>query len=426
MNDMNRWIATSFSQRRFVRWLAIVFSLAPACATHAQTAIPIRQVTHIISSDSTVLMGLSTARSLPDGSVLINDPVKRQLVLFDSTLRKFAIIADTSTSSPNSYGLRPSAGGLIPYVADSSLFIDSESQAFLVIDPHGAFVRVMAPVRASDLNFMANGQLGFAGFDTRGRLLYRTQRRNPANSTLPALVVGRPRVVVQPDSAPIMRMDFDKATVDTLGTIKVPVTQTAQLLMSNGGLQNYAVVNPLPSGDEWTLLPDGTVAIVRAQDYHIDWLSADGKLSSSPKMPFDWKRISTEDKQKIIDSVKLANAERVARAAAAAQASGAAVRTPVPFVTVEPGDLPDFYPPVRQGQVRSDHQGNVWILPSTSAASVNGGLLYDVVNRDGAIVERVQLPAGRTLVGFAESGAIFMHYVKSARSAVIERGAVQR
>ena len=45
------------------------------------------------------------------------------------------------------------------------------------------------------------------------------------------------------------------------------------------------VVNPLPVGNEWVLLPDGAIAIVRGQDYRIDWLAPDGKIMSSPKMP---------------------------------------------------------------------------------------------------------------------------------------------
>ncbi len=95
------------------------------------------------------------------------------------------------------------------------------------------------------------------------------------------------------------------------------------------------------------------------------------------------------------------------------------------FTTVDATDLPDYYPPVRQGQVRADPDGHVWILPSTSAAA-KGGLLYDVVNRKGEITERVQLPPGRTLVGFGQNGTIYMHNVKSPKSGAIERAEVVR
>lgn len=49
-----------------------------------------------------------------------------------------------------------------------------------------------------------------------------------------------------------------------------------------------------------------------------------------------------------------------------------------------------------------------------------------MVNRTGEITERVQLPPGRTLVGFGKYGTIYMHHVKSPKSGAIERAEVVR
>lgn len=95
------------------------------------------------------------------------------------------------------------------------------------------------------------------------------------------------------------------------------------------------------------------------------------------------------------------------------------------FATVDVADIPDFYPAVQQGQVRPDPDGNVWILPSTSK-DAKEGLLYDVVNRSGAIVKRVQLPKGRTLVGFGANHTIYMNNVISPTRAAIEKAEVAR
>ena len=46
-------------------------------------------------------------------------------------------------------------------------------------------------------------------------------------------------------------------------------------------------------------LPDGSVAILRGSDYNIEWINADGTRVSTPKMPFDWKRLSDDDKAAI-------------------------------------------------------------------------------------------------------------------------------
>jgi len=75
---------------------------------------------------------------------------------------------------------------------------------------------------------------------------------------------------------------------------------------------------------------------------------------------------------------------------------------------VSPNDLPDYYPPILQsGEMRADYEGNVWILPSTTT-QVGRGLLYDLVNRKGELVERVRLPEGRALEGFGLNGAVYL------------------
>jgi hypothetical protein len=56
--------------------------------------------------------------------------------------------------------------------------------------------------------------------------------------------------------------------------------------------------------------------------------------------------------------------------------------------------------------VKSDLDNHLWILPSTSLNAASG-LTYDVVNRDGKIVERVQLPRNRALAGFGPGGMIY-------------------
>jgi hypothetical protein len=393
----------------------------------AQSNIPLRTLRNTVATDSMVLMGVTGVRHLPNGSVLVNDPTKRQLILFDSTLRKFNVIADTSTNSPNSYGLRPSTGGLIPYVADSSLFVDVESLVFLVINPKGEFTRVMAPTRASDLRHVTAAPWGNSGFDAKGRLIYKGLRPPPGGNMGFAIPTdGKAVVMPVADSAPIMRMDLDRRSVDTVTMIKIAAVKSV-LTGNQNSFRVNSVLNPLPASDEWALTPDGTIAIVRTQDYHIDWIGADGKLESSPKMPFDWKRITAEEKQLLVDSVKKAEAERVAKLPPPPPAPpGVIMSAPSQNSVVEPKELPDFYPPVRVGQVRSDLEGNIWILPSTAIPGSSGGLVYDVVNRAGTIVERVQLPKDRLIVGFGPRGTVYMHHVKSPTVTTIERAEITR
>jgi hypothetical protein len=94
--------------------------------------------------------------------------------------------------------------------------------------------------------------------------------------------------------------------------------------------------------------------------------------------------------------------------AAQSSAAGPAQGAPQPPDVVPPSDLPDYVPPVLgSGTMRADPEGNLWILPSTSAQSA-GGLLYDVVNRKGELFQRVRLPAGRALEGFGAGGVVYL------------------
>ena len=47
-------------------------------------------------------------------------------------------------------------------------------------------------------------------------------------------------------------------------------------------------------------------------------------------------------------------------------------------------------------------------------------LVYDVVNKEGKMIERVKLPAGRQLVGFGPNGAIYLG-ARDGRQILLER-----
>jgi hypothetical protein len=70
--------------------------------------------------------------------------------------------------------------------------------------------------------------------------------------------------------------------------------------------------------------------------------------------------------------------------------------------------LPDYFPPLRARGVQADADGNLWILPATTKQT-EAGLLYDVVASSGALRERVQLPAGCALAGFARNAVVYLN-----------------
>jgi hypothetical protein len=208
-----------------------------------------------------------------------------------------------------------------------------------------------------------------------------------------------------PDSLPLIRTDFSARTYDTLAWLKTP-RQRSKVVQLSGRLAMSPVLDPLPRTDEWAYFADGTVAIVRAIDYHIEWILPDGTRRSSAKMPFDWRKVTEADAERLVDSLKSLLSQAVKQLPVD---QGRSNQIAPAGVEVSPAnELPDYYPPLRVGvPIRVDLKENIWILPSTSLSAREGQLL-DVVNRKGVIVERIQLPAGRLLIGFGADDTIFM------------------
>jgi len=268
----------------------------------AQQSIKPRPLGTANAASKELLGSATLARRLPNGSVIVNDGVKRRLLLLDSTLQAFTVIADSNSGSVNSYGAR--AGALIPYVADSTLYLDATAGSFLVIDPAGKVVRVMAPPRPSDNNSLANTALGYPGFDAKGRMVYRSAYPRGVQQ----LRDGTIQMAPAPDSAPILRVNLDTRKADTVGAVRLARMVSSTVTMPGGGIAMTMSQAPLPLVDDWALLSDGSIAILRGRDYHVDWILPDGTKKSTEKVSFDWKRLSDDDKLTLVDSITKARA----------------------------------------------------------------------------------------------------------------------
>jgi hypothetical protein len=369
----------------------------------SQQKIPIRPLGPITAEARDTLGSRIVARGLSDGRVIVGVFAfqqgldKRRVKLFDSTLQHVTLLMDV-THMPQ----------LIRYSGDSTLALEQPSQSLLVLDPMGKVARVMALPKTGDFQNLV-GFVRTPWIDPKGRLLYRATP--PAPPFAPQLGVMTP--LPQPDSAYLVRADFDARTIDTLAKIGLAQQATTWVTQTGSATTIRVIADPLTADDEWTMLPDGTVAIVRAHDYHIDWIDPDGSRRSTPKMPFDWKRLTDADKQARIDSIKpiLDSAATANPPRTVSGPDGQPMKRSMSFEAKAIDKLADYEPAIGPGSVRADLDGNVWVVPRTTAAST-GGLLYDVVNRQGVIIERVQFPKGLALVAFGPGGVVYLNRVE--------------
>ena len=214
---------------------------------------------------------------------------------------------------------------------------------------------------------------------------------------------------MQVDSSPIVRADFDTRKIDTLAALKLNLGAPFKSLDvdEQGNVIMRMYVNLLGVDDQWAFLSDGTVAVLSVRDYHIEWTDPDGTHRSTPKMPFDWKRLTDVDKQRMMDSLRpeLERRNSVTPRMMNTPSGPRTARQQFEFLPLE--RFGDFEQPVQTGAVKADLNARLWILPRTSL-SAKDGLLYDVINRQGEIVERVQFPKDHALAGFGEGSVVYV------------------
>jgi hypothetical protein len=423
-----------------MRLLASLLLLVATSALGAQQSPAVRLINAPEASSAQSLGVVAAVRQLPNGQLLVNDIAKRQLVLFDAALAAATIVADSVSGGANSYG--PRAGSLVPYLGDSTLFIDPADLSMFVIDPKGAIARVAAVPRSQDAMMMGSNLNGTPALDSRGRLVYRAgmgRIQMPAGSARGGLAMPEP-----PDSSAVVRVELASRKLDTAAFFKIAKTKM-NMVQNERGVTITTEINPMQMLDDWAVVADGSIAIVRGRDYHVDWVNVDGSMTSSAKIPFEWQRMTDDDKIAVIDSTK--SAMERARAAApgsagamgalgaggqrmvistfggdgAPPAGGAAGAPTMPAMTfVNASELPDYRPAFGAGAARADLEGNLWIRTSATRTGAIAGPIYDVVNRAGALVDRVQVPAGRSIVGFGKGGVVYM-LARDDKGAWVER-----
>jgi hypothetical protein len=399
-------------------------------------------------------------RELQGGGVLVDDGRWRYVRLLDANLGAAKIVLDSTTGAPNYYGAN--AVPLLPYLGDSTLIASRQTATVSVIDPHGTVKRSLAMPAAPEVLLLNRG-----GIDSAGRIIFLGHpvlTRRPTPDGIPPAVS---------DSTPLLRADLDRRHTDTVGYVGRPMARF-DALRSTGVVASAWRPDPLRVTDDWAVLSDGSIAIVRGHDYHVDLIRPNGDTMSAPKMPFDWRQLADSDRQHVIDAAHadmvaaarnntlVLNVEMVLnwRIGAAPLPPGAAAPPPPPIsassatalppgverirtdvdttgalytsgccgaVMVLPAPQPplsavfDYYPPVRSGSLMPDLDDHLWILPTTSKQSKAGELVYDVVNTKGELFERVRVPLGRFVIGFGQGGVVYLASGSMANGFVLER-----
>jgi hypothetical protein len=375
------------------------------------------------------------------GAVFVQDPVARQLWMLDTSLRTGHAVLDSASGlgRENFYGAAAGpvvgSGTIHRFRGDSITYqmwvstgpTSAElSPEALIIGPNGRVGRIT--------NTPSNvgcpmGEVEHSGFFTCQLNLPLTWQ---PDLDMGDSVISRGRA----DSAGFLSVNFATWDVDTL-RIRIttpPRTQMGFTYRTRPGARSSIEMPVLATADAWTTFRDGTLVIVRGADYHLEIIDVHGQVTTGPRAPFDWRRVTDADRERLLDSLRRADSvvqrrvDSVARATPVSTRPDGTVRPP-PVRGVQPHAPPDewsTYWPVLKGTltgprhsaVMVDEDDRIWVderqPPGGDTISV-----YGIFNRKGEFLERVKVPASQTVRGFGPGGAVYLTTVDGGRTTVL-------
>lgn len=329
-----------------------------------QTSLQLQAPERVLPVDFTQIRGV---RELPDGRVLVSDRLDKGVVVADFLRGTVAPIGRTG-SGPAEYRL-PTA--LSPMPGDSTLLVDEGNQRLAVIGPdlkvHRSFNLIIPGIGVP---------LGARAVDRRGR--YYLQ--------IPGWLNG-PRGGT--DSIVVVQFDPRTQRVDTLARIK---GSTPRRNTMKPGIP-YVLFAPQ---DVWNVTLDGRLGVVRSGDYHVDWREADGRITSGPKIPFERRPVTMDD--------RMAHTRRFMEGSSISGKNADVGLSPLPAEMLEEKAIRDVaeyqehasvHPPFTEVTPLVGPDGALWV-----ERSVRLGIpqTWDVIGANGVLAGRLQMPRGRRLV----------------------------
>ncbi len=323
--------------------------------------VPLRALKPPNASIDVELTRVHALRELPDGRVLVTDRGENKLLVID--------LATGTARSIGRVGRGPGEvlhfGRLFPLGGDSTLLTDEpEGRRWLIL----AGDSVVATVPPDDaLISISSGAP--RGADREGNVVFtrtvkqvRSDFKDGFRLLDSALVIVASRSNARRDTLRMVE-SFDQR-VQAFGTRERPLAIFRQAYMS--------------AVDAVSISPDGWVAIARQRPYRVNWRAPDGRTISGPDL--GWPRIPID---------------RTERRAYIARTANPDYPDPERRDTDWAEVVPPFAPPFV-----SLHSPDGFLLLRKQPWSKAERTRYDIIDRAGRLVGRVELKANEWIVGF--------------------------
>ncbi|MDA1080300.1 MAG: hypothetical protein O2973_01285 [Gemmatimonadetes bacterium] len=378
---------------------------------------------------------ISGLRELSDGRVIVADARDKTLQLIDFRSGSSTGIGREG-QGPGEYGL---PYRLLALPGDTSALYDIGNSRYLTILPDGktgkdfrlesnsperggqpsegpTVVRRGGPPgdagRGGAGRGGAGGRVMMGGGGRRGGMTMQLSppRGSDARGNIyfegSAFAFGPDGEPMSADSAPVMRFDRGTSRTDTVAWVRL-AKANAQASGSGGNVRMViGGANPLVPRDDWAVLPDGRVAVLRSPEYRLDLYGPTLSAKAGAPAAYEKIRVDNAVKKEAEDARRRAMAGGIRmmvtddgagpqRSVSMGGGGGANIELP-PLA-----DWPDFVPPFLANAANVRPNGEVWVLRSRKPG--DDIPVYDVFDASGRVIGHVALPAKSRLVGFGNA-----------------------
>ena len=340
-------------------------------ATPANAQVPVRPLGAPDAKLSRPLNRVTGLHELRDGRVVLLDANDQTVLLVDFA-GDTAVQLGRNGSGPGEYRFLTR---LLLLGGDSIGIEDGGNQRILVLTGHGKF----------------SGILGTLGFPVARQTSARgtPPRTSDAQGRWYALGYSQfaPAAAQPSDSAPIERWKAGSPVRDTVAYVPLPPVNQRVLRPGEGS-------RAFTASPQWTVGPDGRVAIVRVNPYAVDLIDPNGARIKGKPIPFRRIPVSEAHKREWREEQSRPRPVTIMIPSGAVSA-GLRARAPT-----EPVQWPAFLPPFLDDAARFAPDGSLWIRRTTVA---DGSQVFDIVDRRGIVVEQVSAPPNSRVAGFGQS-----------------------
>lgn len=374
--------------------MASALSVAVLAQTAPATSQDVRDLT-LSSLTATFPDGLGAVRGvreLPDGRVLVSDGLGKAVVVWD-----LAGGADT---------IGGVGGGPAEYQLPDALWALPDGKTLLVDLGNGRLTELGADLSFGETMPIAKATEGPAEPPSPEA----EQRRMQQTSfVLPRGVDRQGRIYFQDfgmgmtDSVAIKRFDPSSGQTEAVGKIKGPEVSRSE----SGGEGNRDVQIrqvPLAPQDAWAVAWDGRVAMVRADDYHVEWVQPGGQVVRGQAVDYRPLPIRTADKEEWVadlarNGLSVAISIDDGRRQTVFSRGARGVES-----AIDSYPWPETKPAFSSSGVRVSREGDAWVERHVPAGEARS---FDIFGADGNLKARVRLPEDRELVAFGD-GCVYL------------------